>query len=109
MAALSGPEDVYNKFIASRGYDADGDPEAVALFAFALVEKDKFEWISHRRKENAGNSPSEAEILTWYQDKPDGYFREKEIVAINWYMSFARILLRQEIDQEKFVAIKDFC
>ena len=108
MAALNGPEAVYYRFIDTRGYDADGDPEAVALFAFALVERDKFEWISHRRREDDGAGPSDDEVEKWYKDKPERYFQEKERIAIEWYMSFARVLLNEEFERARLSAIQQF-
>ncbi len=108
MAAVNGPEEVYNRFISEAGYDEDGDPDAIALFSYALVEKDKYDWIAHHRKENGEASPSDADVESWFRSKPDSYFKEKQNFALSWYRSFARSLLDDEIEWKKKEAVKEY-
>ncbi|MDR3534315.1 MAG: hypothetical protein P4L90_27605 [Rhodopila sp.] len=108
MVALKGPEQVYRHFIGSFGFDEDGDPYALGLFSFALVEKDKFDWIEHRRCECDGIAPAAAEIEHWYADKPGSYFEDKGRQALDWYSDFARNLLHDEIEAQKQEAIQAY-
>lgn len=105
MPAVKGPEEVYKKYIERFGVDGDGDPDAVALFTFALVERDKFDWMEHYRKENGGAGPTDAQVAQWYADKPDSYFEEKYRQALTWYKAFARALLKDEIEEGERQAI----
>ena len=108
MAAVSGPEQVYNRFVSAAGYDEDGDPDAIALFSYALVEKDRYDWIAHHRQENGGAPPSDSDMESWFRSKPDSYFREKQSFALSWYKSFARSLLEDEIEWQRKEAIKEY-
>lgn len=99
MAAVRGPEEVYRKFLDRFGLDEDGDPDALALFTFSLVERDRFDWLEHYRHEAGGGNPTEAQIRQWYADKPESYFEDKCRLAQEWYVSFARALLEDEVKQ----------
>ena len=108
MSAIKGPEEVYNRFIEEYGYDGDGDPSAIALFAYALVEKDKYEWMAHHRTENNGSEPTATGVEQWFLSKPQAYFIEKSRIAVNWYTAFARNLLKEDIEQVKLETIRDY-
>src|SRR5580658_893710 len=97
MAAVRGPEEVYNRYIYYFGLDGDGDPNAVALFAFSLVERDKYDWIVHHRSEHNDIPPTSGQIEQWYSMKPDSYFSDRAEKAEWWYKAFARNLLEDEI------------
>jgi hypothetical protein len=90
-----------------RGLDADGDPDAIALFAFALVENDRLDWVDHYRANHNNVDPSPDQVAEWYRGKPESYFRDKERYAESWYATFARGLLRDEIEAGKQNAIRD--
>ena len=47
MVTVKSSEDVFLHYKQKYGLDADGDINAVALFAFSMVENDKFNWLSH--------------------------------------------------------------
>ena len=106
MVALRDTEEVYRYFIDHFGFDEDGDPNALGLFSFSLVEMDKFDWMEHRRSEYDGVTPSAVEIENWYADKPTSYFEDKCRQAANWYVGSARNLLHDEIETQKHEAIR---
>jgi hypothetical protein len=108
MAALRDPEAVYSHFIEQFGYDGDGEPNAIALFAFALVEREKFDWLCHYRAENAAADPTPAEMQAWYANKPAPYFKEKGETAIWWYKAVARSLLVDEMEAARKSAVKEY-
>lgn len=78
MAALRSPEEVYNCYIEEYGYDGDGDPDAVGLFAYALVEKDRLEWMAHHKEQHNNTPPTGKEIEEWYLSKPSSVLQRKE-------------------------------
>ncbi len=98
MPAVHGLEEVYRKYLAQFGYDHDGDPHAMALFALVLVERDKFDWLEHHRIEHDGQDPPADAVTQWYCSKPVSYFDEKGRWAFDWYTSFARVLLEPEVE-----------
>src|SRR5882672_9737983 len=106
MAAIRSSEDVFLSFKEKFGLDGDGDMNAVGLFAFSLVEKDRMEWMAHIR-ETHGAEPTEHQIAEWYRSKPETYFEEIGKSAFRWFYSFARILLEDEINDIKKLAIKE--
>jgi hypothetical protein len=108
MAAVSNPEEVYKKYIDRFGLDADGDPDAIALFSYALVERDRFDWMDHHRREHGDASPSDAEVRLWFESKPESYFDDKYKLALAWYSSFARSLLAPDIEKSNKDAIKEY-
>ena len=71
MSAVRNPEGVYRKYLDRFGVDGDGDPDAIALFTFALVERDRFDWLEHHRSEHGGIDPSEQAIEQWFESKPE--------------------------------------
>lgn len=105
---ISNDEEVYRHYLDCFGLDGDGDPNAIALFTYALVEKDKYEWMSHYRNLNNNAMPSAVEIEKWFINKPESYFDEKSKLAMNWYRAFARSLLAEEIEDAKRDAIKEY-
>jgi len=108
MTAVKCPEEVYRKYLDRFGFDGDGDPDAVALFTFALVERDRFDWLEHHRSEHDGAEPTVAAIEEWYQSKPETFFDEKFRLALGWYTAFARILLKDEIEKSNQDAVKSY-
>ena len=107
MNPLSSSDEVLRHYRDSRGLDADGDPDAIALFAFALVENDRIDWVDHYRTNNDDRDPSSDQVAEWYRGKPESYFRDKERYAEEWYAAFARGLLRDEIEAGKQNAVRD--
>ena len=103
---IKSSEDVFSFFKEKFGLDGDGDMHAVGLFAFSLVEKDRMEWMAHSREINGGE-PTEHQISEWYKSKPASYFEEIGKSAYRWFYAFARILLADEIEDIKKLAIKD--
>jgi hypothetical protein len=108
MTAVKTAEEVYKKYLARLGTDSDGDPDAIALFTYALVERDKYDWIEHHRNENDGASPSNEDIEKWFVSKPDTYFDEKYRNALWWYKAFARSLLAEETKESRLDAIRTY-
>ena len=108
MAALRSPEEVFSRFIDQYGYDDDGDPHALCLFAYALVERDRFDWVQHIKEQNGGSAPTQDDITSWYASKPESYFRDKSQTAISWYWSFARALLADDIEAAKKQAVQEY-
>jgi hypothetical protein len=106
MTAVKNPEEVYRKYLDRFGLDGDGDPDALALFTFALVERDKFDWLEHHRCEHGGADPAPHIVEQWYASKPESYFEDKFRQALGWYTSFARVLLKDEIEKSNQDAIR---
>jgi hypothetical protein len=108
MTAVKCPEEVYRKYLDRFGFDGDGDPDAIALFTFALVERDRFDWLEHHRSEHGGEEPTLEAVEQWYQSKPESFFDEKYRFALSWYTAFARNLLKAEIVQSNQDAVKSY-
>jgi len=106
MTPISSSDDVFRYFREKRGLDGDGDMDAIALFAYALVEHDRIDWIEHFKGIHDGNAPTTEQTLEWFSSKPESYFREKEDRAEAWYSGFARWYLRDEIEEGKNDAIR---
>ena len=106
MPALKSSEEVFKLFKEKYGLDADGDMDAVGLFAYSLVEKDRMDWIEHFR-DTHGSEPSEDQIKEWFLNKPAAYFEQIGQTAYRWFYSFARLLLRDEIEESKRLAVKN--
>jgi hypothetical protein len=106
MAIIDSSEKVLLLFKEKFGLDGDGDMDAVGLFAFSLVEKERMEWMEHIRNVH-GQEPTAQQISQWYQDKPDTYFVEIGKSAYRWFYGFSRALLAEEIDSGKKEAIRD--
>jgi hypothetical protein len=85
--------------------DADGDTDAIALFAYALVEQDRVDWVAHYIANHDNIAPTPDQTVEWYRGKPESYFLDRERTAENWYAEFARWYLREEIDDQKQAAI----
>jgi hypothetical protein len=98
--ALKNSEDVFILFRDKFGVDGDGDMDAIGLFAFSLVEKEHFEWRRHCREVH-GVEPTREQIEDWFRNKPKEYFDQTEKLAFQWFYGFARVLLRQDIEEEK--------
>jgi hypothetical protein len=107
MTPFSSSDEVFRHFREKRGLDADGDTDAIALFAYALVEHDRIDWVDHFRDTHEGHEPALEQTAEWFQAKPESYFRDKEIAAENWYAAFARWYLRDEIEEQKNEAVRD--
>jgi hypothetical protein len=105
--ALSSSDDVFRHFLKKRGVDADGDMDAIALFAYALVEKDRIDWVDHFKAMHDGTYPSAGHVIEWFRAKPESYLDEKEGLAVNWYTAFSRSLLSDEIEDAKNEAIRE--
>ena len=108
IPASRNAEEVYNRYIAEYGYDGDGDPNAIGLFSYALVERDKYEWISHFRAQNGNSDPTTSDIEHWFLSKPQSYFKEKSERAHLWYTEFSRGLLKDEMDEAKLAAVSHY-
>jgi hypothetical protein len=80
--------------------------DAIALFAYAIVEQDRIDWIEHFKNAHEGRMPSAEQAREWFEAKPESYFREKEDRAEAWYAGFARWYLRDEIEEGKNEAIR---
>jgi hypothetical protein len=106
MAAIKSSEEAFNLFKEKFGLDPDGDMHAVGLFAYSLVEKDRIDWMEHFRTTHS-SEPTEHQIAEWYSAKPESYFDQVSRFAYQWFYSFSRILLQDEIENEKQQAIKD--
>jgi hypothetical protein len=98
-------DEVFRYLREKYGVDGDGDMNAVALFANALIEKDRIDWAQHMATQN-GRDPTADEIAGWYRSKPDTYFVDRERLAENWFGGFARTYLHDEIEQGKGNAIR---
>jgi hypothetical protein len=95
MVRVKSSEDVFLHYKQKYGLDADGDINAVALFAFSMVENDKFNWLAHlRESQGAAN-------------KPPVYFEEKGEEANLWLLGFSKILLADEIKAREKQAVKE--
>jgi len=108
MDPIKGPEEVYRKYLDQFGFDGDGDPDAIALFTFSLVERDRFDWMEHHRAQHNGVSPTLGEIERWYTSKPPSYFEDKYRHALSWYRAFAKNLLEEEINKRVQDSIKEY-
>lgn len=97
MTVFKSSEEVFKYFREKYGNDADGDVNAIALFAYSLVEKERFEWKRHYRERHNAD-PSVQQIQEWFEDQPIEYFDRKEEEAYIWYSAFARSLLADEIE-----------
>jgi hypothetical protein len=64
VAKYSGADDVYRALV-----DQSEDHWLLGLLAFAVVEQQRIDWVKHRI-ENAGVTPSPAEVAKWYEDQP---------------------------------------
>src|SRR5712691_5131739 len=106
MAAVRNSEEVFKLFRDQFGVDGDGDMNAVGIFAYGLVEKDRFEWMAHFREVHTAE-PTQHQIDEWFSNKPSTYFEQIGKFAYQWYYSFAQELLKDEIEESKKAAIKD--
>jgi len=105
VTPLSSSDEVFHFSRDRRGVDTDGDTDAIALFAYALVEQDRIDWCDHYRINHDGLAPTSDQTAEWYRGKPESYFIDRERTAENWYAQFARWYLREEMDDEKQAAI----
>lgn len=106
MVTVKSSEDVFLHYKQKYGLDADGDINAVALFAFSMVENDKFNWLAHLR-ESQGAAPPPRMVVDWYANKPPVYFEEKGEEANLWLLGFSKILLADEIKAREKQAVKE--
>ena len=105
MTPFKSSDDVFIYLRDKYGVDGDGDINAIALFTYALIEKDRIDWVEHYTEQQK-KSPIWEEICAWYGEKPRSYVVEKERLAESWYVGFARTYLRDEIEDGKKTAIK---
>jgi hypothetical protein len=80
--------------------------DAIALFAYALIEKDRVDWSEHMAS-ISGALPDQGQIEDWFRSKPDSYFSSIEDLADRWFFGFAVNLLRGHIEDEKKKAIAE--
>ena len=106
MVTVKNSEDAFLHFKQKYGLDADGDINAVALFAFSMVENDKFNWLAHLRESQAAAPPPRM-VVDWYANKPPVYFEEKGEEANLWLLGFSKILLADEIKPREKQAVKE--
>ena len=97
---ISTSDECYRHFLEAKGLDADGDPDLVGLFAFALVERERIGWIDHRIAHDRGE-PTGAEIQDWYSQKPDSSFDEKLKAAVSRFDLYARGYLADDLDSAR--------
>ena len=103
---ISTSDGCYRHFLELQGLDGDGDPDLVGLFAYALVERDRIDWIDHR-KANGFDEPSVDEIQAWYRGKPPSFFDEKLRGAATRFDLYARGYLAEDMDAAKKVGARD--
>ncbi len=99
-------DECYRHFLKLNGLDGDGDPDLVGLFAFALVERERLDWIDYREKEGTGEPTTDA-IQAWYGQKPPAYFDEKLKQAVTRFDLYARGYLADDIEAAKKVGAQD--
>jgi len=105
LKPLKSADEVFHYLRDRRGFDGDGDMDAVALFTYALVEQDRIDWVAHFQSQHDAE-PTAAQIAEWFLDKPESYFVAKEKRAEEWYAGFARTYLRDEIEATKDEAVR---
>src|SRR4051794_17257543 len=97
-------EAVFRHLKDEHGLDADGDMNAIALFAYALIEKERFEWKDHFRGVE-GRDPTPEDVQHYFAQKPPEYFVKVMDDAYAWFLGFSRSLLAEEIEAEKREAV----
>jgi hypothetical protein len=105
LKPLASADEVFHYLRDRRGFDGDGDMDAVALFTYALVEQDRIDWMAHFQSQHH-EAPSAAQVAEWFLSKPESYFTAKEKRAEEWYAGFARTYLRDEIEAAKDAAVQ---
>jgi hypothetical protein len=105
LKPLASADEVFHYLRDRRGFDGDGDMDAVALFTYALVEQDRIDWMNHFQSQHDA-TPSAAQVSEWFLGKPESYFLAKEKRAEEWYAGFARTYLRDEIEAAKQTAVQ---
>ena len=94
---ISTSDECYRHFLKVKGLDGDGDPDLVGLFAYALVERERIDWIDHREAHGLG-APSLQVIQDWYGQKPQSFFDEKLKQAAARFDLYARGYLSDDMD-----------
>lgn len=97
---ISTSDECYRHFLKIKGLDGDGDPDLVGLFAYALVERERIDWIDHRETHGLGEPSLEA-IREWYGQKPQSFFDEKLKQAASRFDLYARGYLVDDIEAAK--------
>jgi len=79
---------------------------AIALFAYALIEKDLVDWSEHMACVS-GVPPDHSQVEDWIRSKPDSHFSSIEQLASRWFYGFSVSLLNEHIEGEKKTAIAE--
>jgi hypothetical protein len=108
MEVQTSSEDVFRYLKAKYAVDDEGDINAIALFAYALVEQDRIDWRDHMVAQYKV-PPTDQQTVDWFRAKPRSYFDDRERDASDWYRQFARGLLRDEIEMLKAEAVEQAC
>lgn len=106
MTPLQRSDDAFRYLVDLRGTDGDGETDLIALFTFALIEQDRIEWAEHRRGMGAAE-PNEADTQAWYESKPESYMQDKLRRGEEWFATFARAWLKEEIDDDRTRAVEE--
>ena len=101
---LETSDDCYRHFLQLRGFDGDGDPDLIGLFAYALVERDRLDWIDHCAREGMP-APRVEDIRVWFSQKPQSYFEDKLKQAETRFDLYSRGYLADEIETGKKSAV----
>jgi hypothetical protein len=79
---------------------------AIALFVYALIEKDRVDWSEHMASAS-GVTPDHGQVENWFRSKPDSYFSSIERQAFEWFYGFAVNLLNEHIEEQKKKAVSE--
>ncbi len=82
--AFCSSEEVFRHLRDRYEVDSDGNMNAIALFAYALIEKDRVDWSEHMAS-LTGVPPDHGQIEDWFRSKPDSYFSSIEDLADRWF------------------------
>ncbi len=106
MKPLERSNDAFLFLTERRGLDGDGETDAIGLFTYALVERERIEWETHRASQGLP-PPDSPETRAWFADKPETYFTDKLRRGEEWFADFARAYLKDEIEADRERTVQD--
>lgn len=95
MAKISTSEDVYRQLI-----DESDERWLFGLIAFAIIEEQRIEWMSHFEEHNSGK-PSADEIRHWYEQQPAGVLLRAKGDAEATLSSYSFEVLEEALQAER--------
>lgn len=106
MTPVHNVDEVYRYLTSLRGPDGDGEPDVIALFTVALVERERIDWIAHIIDQTLP-PPNADEVEAWYFGKSESYFADKMRKGEASFSAFARAYLKDDMANMREAAVRE--